>query len=168
MKKTIKVLGIDTALRCTGVGVVVAAGSSLRGVVWGVITNPARRPHSACLAHLFEEVRALIQREKPEAVAVEGVFFSKNVRTAVTLGQARGAVLAACALEQVPVHEYAPRAIKQAVVGYGNAHKEQVAKMVALLLGLAQPPDQDAADALALAIAHLHRHRTGLPGGQPI
>ncbi len=163
-----KVLGVDTSLRGTGVGVVQQEGSVQRAVTWGVIRNPANRPHSACLAHIHRELQTLIQNEKPDAEAVEGVFFSKNVRTAVTLGQARGVVLAVCALEGVPVYEYAPRTVKQAVVGHGNAHKAQIIKMVTLLLGLSEAPAEDAADALALAIAHLHQQRLGLSGAKAL
>ena len=166
--KEIRILGVDTSLRSTGVGVVAAAGSRQRAVTWGVIKNPAQRPHTECLAHLHRELGRLLQAEEPVAVAVEGVFFSKNVRTAVTLGQARGVVLAVCALAGVPVYEYAPRSVKQAVVGNGNAHKEQVGRMVALLLGLSEPPAEDAADALALAIAHIHQQRLGLAAGKPL
>lgn len=154
--KTNRVLGVDTSLRSSGVGIVEAPGSRYKAVTWGLIKNPAGRPHTACLAHLFEELRGIIRRDKPSAAAVEGIFYSKNVRTAMTLGQARGVVLAVCALEGVPVFEYAPRSVKQSVVGNGNAHKQQVMRMVAVLLGLKEEPEEDAADALALALTHLH------------
>ena len=163
-----RILGVDTSLRSTGVGIIDAAGSNHHAVAWSVVKNPASRPHTGCLAHLFNELQQLIQAHRPQAAAVEGVFFSKNVRTAVTLGQARGVVLAVCALEKVPVYEYAPRSVKQAVVGNGNAHKEQVIRMVQLLLGMAETPPEDAADALALAICHVHQSRLGLTGGKPI
>lgn len=156
MPKTIRVLGFDTSLRSSGVGVVEAVGSQYNALTWGLIKNPAGRPHTACLAHLFEELRSVIRRDQPVAAAVEGIFYSKNVRTAMTLGQARGVVLAVCALEGVPVYEYAPRSVKQSVVGNGNAHKRQVMRMVAVLLGLKEEPEEDAADALALALTHLH------------
>ncbi len=154
--KANRVLGVDTSLRSTGVGVVEAVGSQYKAVTWGAIKNPAGRPHTACLAHLFEQLRQIIQRDQPVAASVEGIFYSKNVRTAVTLGQARGVVLAVCALEAVPVYEYAPRSVKQSVVGNGNAHKQQVMRMVSVLLGLKEEPEEDAADALALALTHLH------------
>ena len=163
-----RVLGVDTSLRSTGIGVVDATGSSHKAISWGLIKNPPKRPHTACLAHLFDEVSTVIRRDRPDAAAVEGIFFSKNVRTAVTLGQARGVVLAACAREGIPVYEYSPRSIKQSVVGNGNAHKEQVIRMVTLLLGLAEAPKDDAADALAAALCHLHQARLGLGGGTPI
>lgn len=153
-----KVLGVDTSLRSTGVGVVEGRGSVLRAVRYDVIRNPADRPHTHCLSHLFARLREIIREEKPEAAAVEGVFVSKNARTAMILGQARGVVLAVCALEEIPVYEYAPRRIKQAVVGHGNAHKDQVAQMIVRLLGLKEKPPEDAADALAIAVCHLHQH----------
>lgn len=95
-------------------------------------------------------------RGKPDAVALEGGFFCKNVKTAVILGEARGVVIAACAGAGVPVYEYSPRRVKQAVVGFGNAGKEQVQKMVMAILRLDEKPHEDAADALAIALCHLH------------
>lgn len=133
-------------------------GSVLRAVRYDVIRNPAGRTHTECLAHLFTRVREIVRGDQPGAAAVEGVFLSKNARTAMILGQARGVVLAVCALEGIPVYEYAPRRIKQAVVGYGNAHKDQVAQMIMRLLGLKEQPPEDAADALAMAVCHLHQH----------
>ncbi len=157
-----RVLGVDTSLRSTGVGVVEARGSSYRCISWDRIKNPATRSHSESLAHLHREMEAIIQRDQPSVIAIEGIFFSKNVRTAVTLGQARGVVLALCALNKLDVYEYSPRSVKQAVVGNGNAHKEQVARMIKVLLSLTEEPPDDAADALALAISHLHQSRLGL------
>lgn len=163
-----RVLGVDTSLRSTGVGVVDARGATHKAVTWGLIKNPAARPHTECMAHLFRELQAVIQRDAPQVAAVEGIFFSKNVRTAVTLGQARGVVLAVCALEGLPVYEYSPRSVKQAVVGNGNAHKEQVIRMISLLLNMADPPTEDEADALGLAICHIHQSKLGISGGKPI
>ncbi len=162
-----RVLGIDTSLRSTGVAVIEQRGSSFQVRASGIIRNPATRPHTACLAHLFESVRALIDEEKPGEVAIEDVFFAKNARTAMVLGQARGAVLAACSLAGVPVYEYAPRRVKQAVVGFGGAHKDQVGKMVSSMLGLKELPPNDISDAMALAICHLHQLR-GPARGEPI
>ena len=154
-----RVLGVDTSLRSTGFGVVEAVGNSYTGIVWGQIRNPSTRPHSGCLAHLFRELQRILTEHSPAVVAVEGVFFSKNVRTAVTLGQARGVVLAVCALNEVPVYEYSPRSVKQAVVGNGNAHKDQVGTMIRRLLDIGGDLGDDAADALGLAICHLHQSR---------
>lgn len=158
---TIRVLGIDTSLRSTGVGVVEAVGNRMSAVEFAVLKMPARAPHSACLRGLFERLGELIERAQPSAVAIEGAFFFKNAATAMVLGEARGTAIAACALKSVPVYEYAPRRVKQAVVGFGAADKSQVQKMVASLLGLREPPPEDASDAMALAICHLHS-RTGI------
>lgn len=152
----LRVLGIDTALRTTGVGVVEATGPRLLAIEYGLLRNPARRPLSACLAHIHAALTELIARTAPGAVAIEGAFFSRNARTALTLGQARGAALAACAAAGLPIYEYAPRRVKQAVVGFGGAEKGQVRAMVMRLLNLREEPAEDAGDALAIAISHLH------------
>lgn len=149
-------LGIDTSLRSTGIGVVNSSGGRLVAVNYGTIRNPQSRPHSACLDFLYQGVLELVEKEKPDCAAVEGIFFCKNVRTAVILGQARGAVLAACAHCGLQVYEYSPRLVKQAVVGSGAAHKSQVGKMIMALLGLPAVPSPDAADALAIAVCHIH------------
>jgi crossover junction endodeoxyribonuclease RuvC len=160
---------VDTSLRSTGVGVVAAAGSRTQAVWYGRIRNPPDRPLSACLLALSDAIGGIIETHHPEAVSIEGVFFAKNLRTTLVLGEARGAVLAQCARQGVPVYEYEPRRVKQAVVGYGNAAKEQVQRMVMSLLALDAPPPEDAADALALAICHLHnRTRLRLTGIAPI
>ena len=117
--------------------------------------------HSACLAEIHRQVDALITEFEPDEAAIEGAFFAKNAKTAMILGQARGAVLSCCSLRSLPVFEYSPRSVKQAVVGVGQARKEQVAKMVVRLLGLAEQPQEDAADALAIAITHAHQR--GVP-----
>ena len=167
MSKTdIRILGIDTSLRSTGVGVVAAAGSRMAAVEYGALRASARIPVSECLTRLSRGIADIIERTRPEAAAIEGAFFSKNANTAMVLGQARGVVIAACALRGIPVYEYAPRRVKQAVVGFGGAEKEQVRKMVVSLLGLKEEPQEDAGDALALAICHLHS-RTGIAALMP-
>ena len=103
----------------------------------------------------------MMDRTRPEAVAIEGVFFCKNAATVVKLGEARGAVIALCAGNNLPVYEYAPRRVKQSVVGFGGAEKEQVRKMVMTLLALREEPREDESDALAIALCHLHS-RTGV------
>lgn len=148
-------MGVDTSLRGTGLGVVEARGNAYAVRCFSTVKVPFSWPHTKCLQHIYTRVRELIARENPDAAAVEGIFYCKNVRTAMTLGQARGVVLAACASASVPVFEYAPRTIKQSVVGFGSAHKDQVVHMVSRMLGLAEPPSNDEADALALAICHL-------------
>ncbi len=151
-----RVMGVDTSLRSSGVAVVQARGSILETVEYCVIRNPPARPVSRCLLHLSQSLADIIRRLEPAAAAVEGVFFCKNVKTALALGQARGAVLAAIAAAGIPVYEYPPRRVKQAVTGYGAAGKEQVRRMVMALLRLREAPQEDAADALAIAVCHLH------------
>ncbi|HMP96024.1 MAG TPA: crossover junction endodeoxyribonuclease RuvC [Kiritimatiellia bacterium] len=151
------VLGVDTALRSTGVGVVDGSFKAPRFVTCGVIKTPAGRPHTECLRRLDAGITELIAETRPDAVAIEGIFFCKNVRTAMILGQARGVVLAAAARAGVPVYEYAPRDVKLALSGFGAASKEQVARMISGILRLKQTPPPDAADALAIALCHLHR-----------
>ena len=158
---SIRVMGVDTSIRSTGVGILDAAGSRMTPVYYGLIKNPPGRPLSACLLHLQDEIARLIEAHRPEAVAIEGIFYAKNVKTMLILSHARGAIIAQCARLGLPVYEYAPRRVKLAVAGYGAAQKEQIQKMVKTLLALREEPQNDAADALALAITHLH-NRTAL------
>ncbi|MDD5678467.1 MAG: crossover junction endodeoxyribonuclease RuvC [Kiritimatiellae bacterium] len=151
-----RILGVDTSLRSTGLGLIQVRGSCLEVVEHGVVKNPSGCSLSRCLSRLHAAVGEILERGKPGAVAIEGIFFCKNVRTAVILGEARGVVIAACAAAGVPVYEYSPRRVKQAVVGFGGAGKEQVVRMVTSLLGLREAPSEDAADALAIAICHAH------------
>ena len=109
---------------------------------------------------LRDEIAGLIDREKPDTVAIEGIFFCKNVKTAFILGEARGTVISTCAGAGLPVYEYAPRKVKQGVVGRGAADKSQVAQMIKTLLGLKEIPQNDAADALAIAYCHATQLRS--------
>ena len=156
-----RVLGVDTSLRSTGIGILDTLGSKLIPVYYGTVKNPPARPLSACLVHLSDEIMRLIETYQPAAVAVEGIFYAKNVKTMLILSHARGVVISQCARMGLPVYEYEPRRVKQAVAGVGGAQKEQVQKMVRTLLHLEEPPQNDAADALAIAITHLH-NRTAL------
>lgn len=151
-----RVLGVDTSLRSSGVAVVQAHGSRLESVEFGLIKNPPARSVSQCLHNLALNIAELIERYHPDAAAVEGIFFCKNIKTVLSLGQARGVVLAACAAADVPVYEYPPRRVKQSVTGYGNAGKEQVRRMIMAVLNLSETPSEDAADALAIAVCHLY------------
>ena len=154
--RPLRVLGIDTSLRSTGVGILDAVGSRLLPVFHGIVRNPPGRPLSACLLHLQDEIDRLILEHEPQAAAIEGVFYAKNVRTMLVLSHARGVIVAQCARHGLPVYEYEPRRVKLAVVGTGAAQKVQVQKMVKTLLNLPEVPHNDAADALALAITHHH------------
>jgi crossover junction endodeoxyribonuclease RuvC len=152
----VRVLGVDTSLRSTGIGILDAAGSRMAPVYYGTIKNPPGRPLSACLLHLQDEIAKLIEAHQPDVVAIEGIFYAKNVKTMLILSHARGAIIAQCARLGLPVYEYEPRRVKMAVAGTGAAQKEQIQKMVKTLLALHEEPQNDAADALALAITHLH------------
>jgi len=155
-----RILGIDTSLRSTGVGVVEASGDKLSVVEYGTLKIPAKKHVSECLRLLYNNITEIIERTTPNAVAIEGVFFSKNAKTALILGEARGTVISVCACHNLPIYEYAPRKVKQAIAGFGNAEKQQIQKMVMSLLTLEKEPQEDAGDALAIAICHLH-NRTG-------
>ncbi len=154
---TIRILGVDASLRSTGVAVIEVKGQQMRALAHGRIHNKASLPHSECLAAIQREIEKLIAEFSPDEAALEGAFFAKNAKTAMILGQVRGVVLAACAEHTLPIYEYSPRSVKKAVVGVGSAKKEQVGAMVTRLLGLAEPPQEDAADALAIAICHAHQ-----------
>jgi len=150
------VLGIDPGVSRCGYGAVLAEGSGLSAVACGVIRTPPGDPLPERLCALFAELEELVSELRPVAVAVERVFFQNNVRTAMSVGQASGLALTVAARSGVPVAQYTPNEVKQAVAGYGAAGKAQVQAMVARLLHLPEvPKPPDAADALALAICHL-------------
>lgn len=155
-----RVLGIDPGTAITGYGLVEEVRGDLKLVAFGVIRTPADQSLPRRLQLIYHAVSDLAEEWEPEAAAVEELFFSRNVRTAMSVGQARGVALLALADAGLDVAEYTPLAIKQAVTGYGNADKMQVQEMVRLLLELAEVPrPDDAADALAVAICHLHSAR---------
>jgi crossover junction endodeoxyribonuclease RuvC len=150
-----RVLAIDPAVRNTGYAIL--EGDPRKPTVLGydVISIPAKIPQSAALSAIRTHLVHLIGQHQPDEVAVEGIIYVQSHRTAISMGAARAAALIAAADHGLPVYEYAPRKIKMAVVGKGAADKTQVAFMVRALLGLAETPPSDAADALALALAHL-------------
>ncbi len=153
------VLGVDPGTAITGYGLV-RQEEELSLVDCGAILTPAGTPLPDRLLAIHTALTALVERYRPEAVAVEELFFSKNVRTAMNVGQARGVVLLAAAQAALRVYEYKPAEVKQAVAGYGGAPKEQMQEMVRLLLDLDRVPEpDDAADAVAVAICHLHSAR---------
>ncbi|MEA2505969.1 MAG: crossover junction endodeoxyribonuclease RuvC [Actinomycetota bacterium] len=155
-----RVIGIDPGFATTGYGVVERNEGRLTAVAHGALRTPAGAPQAERLAFLQTGIADLLRRYDPEAVSVERLFFNINVRTAMAVGQASGVALATAATNSLPVFEYTPLEVKQAVVGVGNATKQQVGAMVASLLGLARPPaPADAADACAMAICHLTRSR---------
>ncbi len=151
------VLGIDPGTAITGYGLVHGEREALSLVEYGTITTPAGEPLAARLVLLYRGLLDLIERHRPDAVAVEELFFAHNARTALAVGQARGVVLLAAANAGLPVYEYTPLQVKQVLTGYGRAEKAQVQRMVRWLLHLDHiPQSDDAADALAVAICHLH------------
>lgn len=149
------VLGVDPGTAITGFGVVERRSGAIRSLEYGVIRTPAGLPLPERLDRLFRELQAVLARHPVEVAAVEQLFFNKNVQTALSVGQARGVVLLAAAQAGLPVSEYTPPQVKQAVTGEGRAVKHQVAYMITRLLGLkAVPRPDDAADALAVAVCH--------------
>jgi crossover junction endodeoxyribonuclease RuvC len=151
------VLGIDPGTAITGYGLVKGEGDDLTLVAYGAITTSSDWPLPERLQRVYQELTALIEDQQPTAAAVEELFFSKNVRTALSVGQARGVALLAAANAGLPIHEYTPLQVKQAIAGYGRATKDQVQQMVKMLLALdSVPQPDDAADAIAVAICHIH------------
>ncbi len=155
--KPIRILGIDTSLRSSGVGIIEVKGSEMRALAYGRIRNKPSAPHSLCLENIFNSISDLIDEHAPDCAAIEGAFFAKNAKTAMVLGQARGSAITACAKKGLDITEHSPRKVKSAIVGTGAAQKDQVAKMVMRLLNLSEQPQEDAADALAIAICHYHQ-----------
>jgi crossover junction endodeoxyribonuclease RuvC len=148
-----RILGIDPGSHITGYGIIDVQGPRSRYVSSGCI-RLGPQPMPARLRIIYESVAELIAAHAPEEMAVEQVFMHRNPDSALKLGHARGVAICAGVMAELPVSEYAPRTIKQAVVGYGGATKEQVQHMVCALLGLSARPQADAADALAVALCH--------------
>jgi crossover junction endodeoxyribonuclease RuvC len=152
------ILGIDPGTAATGYGVVHSAGSRLRALDGGVIRTRAGVALELRLAEIHARVAELLDRHRPEGVAVEELYFGTNARTAFAVGQARGVVLLAAGQRGLPARSYTPQQVKGAVCGHGRAGKDQVSRMVARLLGLTEEPGSDhAADALAVAVCDLNR-----------
>jgi crossover junction endodeoxyribonuclease RuvC len=152
------VLGIDPGTADTGYGVVQSAGARFAALAAGVIQTKPGIVLEQRLAEIHASVGELLDRHRPDAIAVEELYFGANVRTAFAVGQARGVVLLAGGQRELPVRSYTPQQVKAAVCGHGRAAKDQVSRMVAQLLGLPAPPTPDhAADALAVAICDLNR-----------
>jgi crossover junction endodeoxyribonuclease RuvC len=154
-----KILGIDPGSRRTGYGIIEVDGDQARLVQTGVI-NAGTGDFPERLGTIFSGLRELIETYQPSEVAVETVFVSHNAGSALKLGQARGAAVCAAIASGIPVSEYAPRAVKQAMVGKGGAGKEQVQHMVRILLNHSEELPEDAADALAVALCHQHTQQT--------
>jgi crossover junction endodeoxyribonuclease RuvC len=148
------ILGVDPSLRGTGYGIIRLSKPFPETLAHGTISCPKNWERSRCLAKISETLRAEIKKFQPTVCVVEGLFFAQNLKTAIIMGEARGAAVAAVAESGIEIFEIATRKVKLAIVGYGAAQKFAVAKMVQRLLNLAELPAPDAADALALALAH--------------
>jgi len=154
------VLGIDPGTAITGWGLVSREGDTLALVDYGTINTSPGTALPLRLQTIYRELGHIVSHHQPDAVAVERLFFNKNARTAMAVGQARGVALLAVADAGLSLHEYTPLEVKQSVCGYGRASKEQIQKLVQMLLGLdIIPQPDDAADAIAVAICHIHSSR---------
>ncbi len=148
------IFGVDPSLRGTGYGVIKLATPFPETLAHGTISCPATWERSRCLAKISQTLREEIKKHQPTVCVVEGLFFAQNLKTAIIMGEARGAAMAAIAEAGLDIFEIATRKVKLAIVGYGAAQKLAVAKMVQRMLQLAELPAPDAADALALALTH--------------
>jgi crossover junction endodeoxyribonuclease RuvC len=157
------VLGIDPGMAETGFGVIMVEGSRMRAVDHGVVATHARDPAAARLAEIHDRIAALVAGHAPDSAALEDLYVGANPRTILSVGQARGAVLAACGAAGLDAAGYPPAEVKKAVCGFGRADKGQMTRMVSAILGLDAPPATDhAADALAVAVCHATRSRVTL------
>ncbi|OGP03062.1 MAG: crossover junction endodeoxyribonuclease RuvC [Deltaproteobacteria bacterium GWA2_38_16] len=156
-----RVLGVDPGSRVTGYGIVEEEEGKLHAVTYGAISLFSEKSFPARLKKLYQELEILIEQYKPTECAIETVFFAKNVSSSLKLGQARGTVLTVCANYNVEVSEYSPTQIKKAIIGYGRSSKEQLQKMLYLMLGVKDLAHYklDVSDALSIAICHLNSIR---------
>ena len=151
------ILGIDPGIAIVGWGVIEYQGSKFRTVAYGSIQTPAGMRTEARLSAIYDGMQELIEKYHPDAMAIEELFFNTNVTTGIRVAEARGVILLSAERAKIPMQEYTPMQVKQAVSGYGKADKRQVITMVTMLLGLPKPPKpDDTADALAIAICHAH------------
>lgn len=148
------IIAIDPSLRCTGFAILRQTGSKIACLQYGTIKNPPKLTMSQSLLQIHTTIRDLLVTHGPQAMAIESVIYVQSYQTAITLGSARGAAVLAAAEKGIPIHEYAPRRVKQAVVGRGGAAKNQVGFMVRALLGMTETPPEDAADAIAIGMTH--------------
>ena len=155
-----RILGVDPGSQITGYGIIEVVGNRSCYQGSGCIRTPSEQPLPERLKIIFQSLNDVIAAYQPEEMAVEQVFMHRNPDSALKLGQARGVAICAGVLAALPISEYAPRVVKQAVVGSGGASKEQVQHMVCALLNLKPPPPADAADALAVALCHGHTLQT--------
>jgi len=156
------ILGFDPGLATVGYGIIKSDGNKHSLIDYGIISTPSTMRTPDRLRNIYLDVTTIIDKYSPDAIAVEELFFNNNVKTAIAVAQARGALLAAASIKTNELFEYTPLQIKQAVVGYGRAEKKQVQIMVSTFLSLKEmPKPDDAADALAVAICHAHSAKMG-------
>ena len=159
MTDSLRIIGIDPGSRITGYGVVEKRGTSFVHVDNGCLTTRPGDSMAERLGQIYRGLLEIFEKYRPEAAAIEEVFFAKNVASSIKLGEARGIALLSSVQARVPVFEYATREVKQAITGYGQATKEQVQKMVKGVLRLPEVAQEDASDALAVAICHLQSYK---------
>lgn len=154
------ILGVDPGTATTGFGIIEVKGNRYQSIIYGTILTEASMNMPSRLGIINESLDGIISEYKPKHMAVEQLYFSKNTRTALTVGQARGVILLTGIQRKLFIGEYTPLQVKQSVAGYGRADKQQIQKMVATILGLSIiPKPDDAADALAVAICHAHSYK---------
>lgn len=155
------IMGIDPGYAIVGYGVVSFSGNRFQPLAYGAVTTSSKVPMPSRLAAIYDEISLLIHKYQPDAAAVEELFFNTNSKTVIAVGQGRGVILLSMQKAEIPIYEYTPLQVKQAVAGYGRAEKTQVMEMTRRLLGLEKvPKPDDAADALALAICHANLKRS--------
>ena len=155
-----KIIGIDPGLVQTGYGIINVSNNKISLIDYGIIKPPPKDPLANRLHTIFNDVCEIISNYNPKIFAIEEVFYGKNIKSAMRLGQARGASMVAAASKEIPIYEYSARKVKQSVTGNGNAHKTQVQFMVKAKLKMDHNPEpMDAADALAIALCYDHQFR---------
>ena len=156
-----KVLGIDPGSYVTGYGIVEKQKSQLHHISHGEIKTSKMTSRSSCLTSIYHQLLEVIEETVPDVVAIEDIFYGKNVKSLIRQGEVRGVAILAAAQCKLPIYEYSPLEVKKAVVGYGRAEKIQVQNMVKVILNLCEIPPSDAADALAVAICHSNFLKSG-------
>lgn len=160
-----RILGIDPGIAIVGFGLIEADRGQTRLLNYGAITTPAGLPLARRLVQIEQDMEALIAQLKPDAIAVEELFFSNNITTGIAVAHGRGIILCTAEKSGVPLYEYTPMQVKQAITGYGKAVKKQIQEMTRIMLHLESvPKPDDTADALGMAIAHCHCSRSRLMG----
>jgi crossover junction endodeoxyribonuclease RuvC len=163
MLSSMRILAVDPSLRGTGYAILEESAKGIRCLEYAVVRNPPALSQQGCLVAIHEALKTSIEKFNPSALAIEKVIYVQSFATAILLGSARGVAVLAAAQKGLSIHEYPPRRVKQAVVGRGAASKDQVVFMIRALLGLAENPPSDAADALAIGLTHLRTVASPVP-----